>query len=78
MAVLPFLRALPLKATAFIFLSSCVYLHFTFFLITRGTINTRQAIRKMMLPARLNMLLFSMLEAIKKPAHTRKRIQPHR
>jgi hypothetical protein len=41
-------------------------------------INTMQAIRNIMLPIRLRTLLLTMLEAMKKTAHTRKRIQPHR
>ena len=39
---------------------------------------TTQAARKMTLPTRLMMLPLSTLEAMKKPAHTRKRIQPSR
>ena len=39
---------------------------------------TTQAARKMTLPTRPKMLPPSTLEAMKKPAHTRKRIQPER
>jgi len=41
-------------------------------------INITQAIKKIMLPARLKMLWLSKLDAIKNPAHKRKRIHPQR
>jgi hypothetical protein len=41
-------------------------------------INITQAMRKIMLPTRLRMLWLRKLDAIKKPAHTRKRIHPQR
>jgi hypothetical protein len=37
---------------------------------------TTQAMRKIILPARFSMLSASTLEAMKKPAHTKKRLQP--
>jgi hypothetical protein len=41
-------------------------------------INIKQAIKKIMLPARLKILWLIRLDAIKNPAHKRKSIHPQR
>ena len=46
--------------------------------ITKGMINITQPTKKIMLTAKLNMSWFSKLDAIKNPAHKRKRIHPQR